>query len=812
MEGWASDLRFALRQLVRNRGTSLVAVLALALGIGATTAIYAVVYDVLLRPLPYPDSERLVAVFQVAPSGRRMSQMSEPNFEDLAAANRSLAAMAVYSPRVLSVTGGSEPVRAVVASVSASFFDALGVRPALGHVFPEAESGTPEPAVVVSHAFWRRSLGSETDLARLSLRVSGRVHDVIGVLPAAAQFPLDADLYVPKSLEPRNPHRSAHNWRAIGRLRDGVALETAQADLGAIARRLREQHGDHTRMADAAVVPLREALTGRARGALMVLLGSVGFLLLTACANVANLLLAQSAARRRELATRVALGAGRARLARQLVTEASVLCVLGADLGLVLAVALTRGVASMESVRLPRAHEVGVSLEALACAVGLTAATALLLGLLTALRATGKAASASLADGQRAPSTAGSRRLLDALVASQVAASMALLVGGGLLGRSLQRLLDVDPGYRTQSVVAVEVALPSEMPPPARVRFQDEFTGRLRALPGVREAGLVNNDIPLGAEGADGTFLVQDHDVQDPKEYETLYKDPERTGQAVFRVASEGYFQALGIPLESGRLFEPRDEEGAPHVAVVSEAFARQRFFAKTGALGRRVQFGNMDGDMRAFTIVGIVGDVREAGLDVPPRPTLYASHRQRPRTSARSSFVVHADGDTSALVAAARHTLRELDPELPPRFRTVAEVRSASVADRRLTLTLVAAFGASALALAALGIYGVASYAVARRTREVGIRMAIGAQPGQVLRMVLGESGRPVILGAVTGLVMALVLGRLLAAMLFEVRPADTATIVLVAALLGGTALLAALPPARRATRVDPALALRSE
>ena len=809
MGAWWSDLRFAVRFLARNRGTTLVAVLALALGIGAATAIYGVAYDVLLRPLPYPDSERIVAVFQVAPDGRRMRQMSEPNFEDLQAQNSSLAAFAIYGGDVVSVAGGSEPVRARVMAVSPEFFRALGVRPERGRVFREA-SETAEPTAVVSHVFWRRFLGSEADLSRLSLRFSGRVHPVIGVLPPRAAFPADADVYVPKALEPRNPHRTGHNWRAIGRLRDGVSLEAARADLGTIARRLRQQYGDDTWMADAALLPLREALTGPAQRPLLVLLGSVGILLLAACANVANLLLAQSAARRRELAMRTALGAGRLRLVRQLVTEALVLCTAGAGLGLLLALAVVRAVSRVDPAKLPRAAEVGVSGHALACAFALTAFTAVALGLLTAVRATRESALTALAE--RAPSDGAGRRLLDALVASQVAATMALLVGGGLLGKSLQRLLDVSPGYRTESVVAMEAALPFDSPFPARVRFQDELIERLRALPGVRAAGLVNNEIPLGAEGADGIFLVQDHDVSDPKELAVLFKDPERTGGAIFRVASEGYFVALGIPLTAGRLFEPQDGPDAPHVAVVSESFAKQRFFAEGGAIGRRIQFGNMDGDPRVFTIVGVVGDVREAGLDRAPRPILYASHRQRPRVAARASFVVHAEGDTKALVAAARRVLRELDPEIPPRFRTMAEVRAASVSDRRLTLALVAAFAVSALALAALGIYGVASYAVARRTREVGIRMAIGAQPAQVLRMVLAESGRPVLLGAAAGLALALALGRFLATLLFEVRPADPATILGVALLLAATALLAGLVPARRATRVDPAVALRTD
>ncbi|HEY6549455.1 MAG TPA: ABC transporter permease, partial [Vicinamibacteria bacterium] len=674
-----------------------------------------------------------------------MGQISEPNFEDLEAQNRSLQALAIYSSWIQSVVGGAEPVRATVAVVSGSFFHALGIQPERGRSF--AEQGGPEPTALVSHGFWQRSLGGETDLSRLQLRFDGRVHEVIGVLPAGGQYPADTEVYISKTLIPRNPHRTGHNWRALGRLREDVSLEQARTDIGAIARRLREQLGDETAMADAEVVPLREALTGNARRGLLVLLGSVGILLLAACANVANLLLAQATARRRELAVRMALGAGRGQLLRQLVTEALLLCLLGGAIGVAVAFWGLRALAALEPGKLPRAHEVGASLEALAGALVLCLLTAVGLGLFTALRATRETALAALADGQRAPTGGQTRRLLDGLVAAQVAATVALLVGAGLLGRSLQRLLEVDPGFRVESVVAMDVSSPSEAASPARVLFQQEVIERLQALPGVHAAGLVNT-MPLGGAGADGTFLVDgQEEVEDLHELTRLYKDPERTGDADFLVASEGYFHALGIPLKAGRLFEANDGPDAPHVAVVSEAFARGRWF-REGALGHRIQFGNMDGDLRPFTIVGVVGDVRGAALEKAPRPALYASHRQRPRAAARVSFVIHAEGDPGTLTAAARQIVRELDPEVPPRFRTIAELRAASVADRRLTLGLLAAFSLSALTLAALGIYGVASYAVARRTREVGIRMALGAAPGQVLRMVLTESGRPVAAG----------------------------------------------------------------
>jgi putative ABC transport system permease protein len=805
------DLKFAARFLARNRATSLLAVLALALGIGAATAIFSVAYDVLFRPLPFPESERVVAVFQVDPRGHRMGQMSEPNFEDLAAQNTTLERLAVYSSSVQSITGGPAPVAATVAVVSEAFFDVLRLRPARGHVFTSAEAAAgASPTAVVTRAFWRGALAEEPDLATLRLRFGGDAYSVVGVLPPGVVFPTGADVFIPKGLVPRNPHRTGHNWRAVGRLRDGATLAEARADLGLVARRLREQYGDDTRMAGVDVVPLREALTGAARPALLVLLGAVVFLLLAACANVLNLLLAQAAVRQRELAVRLALGARRSHLVRQLVAETLVLAALAGTLGTLLAFGGVRVLARLDPGRLPRVSEVGPSVEALFCAVVVCVSTAVGLGLVTALRATRGSPLVSLADGQRASTQGGSRRLLDALVVSQVAATMALLMGAGLVGRSLARLLDVDPGFRIESALAMDVSLPDDTPLPARVAAQEAVLERLRALPGVRAAGLVNA-LPLGGAGADGTFVVTDRPAASLDEVVRALEAGEGTGQSEFRVASEGYFRALGISLLRGRLFEASDTAEAPHVAVVSQSFAR-RWPGVGDPVGGHVQFGNIDGDLRLFTIVGIVGDVRDAGLDAPARPVFYASHRQRPVTTARASLVVHSEGALAPLVDAMRRVAAELLPEVPPRFRTLAELRAESLASRRLTLVLLASFAAAALLLAGLGIYGVASYAVARRTREVGIRMALGARPREVLAMVVGESARAVAAGALLGLLAALALARFLASLLFGTSVLDPRTVAGVVVVLGGVALVASLVPARRATRVDPAIALRAE
>jgi predicted permease len=814
MRSWLEDVRFAARLLPRNRGTNGPALLALVLGVGACTAVFSVVHGVLLRALPYTDPDRLVTVAEVSDRGQRMS-FSDPNFEDLREASHGFAGLAQYAASVVSVSGGREPVRAGVAAVSDDFFDVVGVRPSMGRAFaPEEQRSGAGAVAVVSHGYWERSLSRAGDLSRIRLRLDGRVHDVVGVMPPGFAFPAGTDVWVPRGLYPRLPSRTAHNWRVLGRLRPDVTLEQARGEATEVARRLKAEHGDLTWMADAEVRPLRDSLTAGVRPALIVLSGAVAFLLLVACANVANLLLAQAAARQRELAVRLAVGAGRRRLVRQLVTEALLLSFLGSLGGIVLAGWGVRLLLAFEPGTLPRAEEVGLHAPVLAFAVLLCVGTALLVGLAVVLRSTRGVGSGSLHEGEHAAAGGPRRITLDALVLFQVAATVTLLAGAGLLGRSLLRLLSVDPGFRVASLLALDVAFPADNDSAEalarRVRFSDEVLARLRALPAVREAGLASV-VPLGGTGGDGVFLVIDREIGGFEEFEALTRDPALTGEAEFRVASPGYFRALGIPLLRGRLFGEADGPDTPHVAVISESLARRRW-PDEDPLGRHVEFGNMDGDLRLFTIVGVVGDVREAGLDREPRPTFYAFYRQRPRAAASPSFVVRADGPPAPLVSAARRLVRELDPELPPRFRTIEEIRAASLADRRFTLLLLGAFGTAALLLAALGIYGVTSYSVARRTREVGIRMALGARPAEVLGLVLGEGVRPVAAGAGLGILAALALSRLMSSHLFGVAPGDPATLAGVAALLALVALLACLAPARRAIRADPIVALRAE
>jgi putative ABC transport system permease protein len=804
------DFTMVMRTLRRHGSVTLLAVLALALGIGAATAIFSVVDGVLLRPLAYPAPDQLVVLYQVFKSGGR-GNFSEPNYRDIGDESHSLSGIAQYAAWGESVSGGAEATRVMVGVVSSRFFDVLGVRPALGRV-PTTADVRQSPAVVISHGLWQRYFGGSTDLGRLKLRSRETVYSVAGVMPASVAFPEGVDVWMPRELLPPDESRTAHNWKVIARLRDGVSLAEARGEVSGIARRLKQQYGDDTWMVDAAVVPLREAITGRVRPALMVLLGAVSFLLLVACANAANLLLAQAEVRRREFAVRTALGAGCGQILRQLLAESLLISLVAGALGVLLARWGVATLLALDPGRLPRAGGVGMSLPVLAFALGIASLTAVGLGLLTAWRTSGDVRPAALHEEGRSPGAIGRRPVLDALVVSQIAATVVLLAGAGLLGRSLLRILHTDPGFRTENVLAMDVSLPiAEDADAGRLaRFHEQVIHRLEALPGVSAVGGATTT-PFTQAGANGTFLVVDHPITDVREFEALMKDPTVTGEAEFRVASRGYFEALGIPLVHGRLFDEHDGPDAPHAAVISASLARQRWPGQD-PLGRQVEFGNMDGDLRLFTVVGVVGDVREAGLDVAPRPTFYGDYRQRPRVTSAFTYLIRASGDPAALAAAARRVVTQLDPEVPPRVRTLAALRSDSVADRRFSLGLLAAFSASALLLAGLGLYGVSAFAVARRTREIGVRMALGARPGQVMRMVLVQGARPALAGAVVGLLLAVGLARFMGSLLYDVAPADPVSLLGAALVIASAAFLACLVPARRATRIDPMIALRCD
>jgi predicted permease len=811
-----TDLKHAARLLARNPGATAIMVFTLGLGIGAATAIFSVVYGVLLSPLPFPRSDRLMAIWEITNRGTR-AHLADPNFDDFRDQNRSFESLARYNDQVLSVAGAGEPTRATVASVTRDFFRVLGMNPALGRTMSAEDARVgAAPVIVVSDRTWKRSLGSAADLSPFRLRIAGDEYAVVGVMPAGFEFPAGADLWVPVELAPENPSRTSHNWEAIGRLRAGVTPAQASEDISRIARgivRASTEQNDYL-MRDAAAIPLRVSLTGRVATPLAILLGAVLFLLLVACANVANLLLSQAAGRARELAIRSALGAGRGRLVRQMLTEAIALGSLGGISGVVLALWGVSALKALAPANLPRVENVAVSWPALSFAAGLSLLVAAGLGVLTAWCATREGMRAPLLEGGRG--TAGSRpgrRLGRVIVAAQFAATLVLLVGAGLLGRSLMRVLSVDPGFRTKRIVTMDLALPDSDAPGARARlsaFYASAAERFGAIPGMEEVG-VNSVAPMDGGCPDGMFLLlsPDETPATPEGFGRLAAEEKRRGEADFCVASTGYFRALGIPLVRGRLFDRHDGFEAPHVALVSDTLARTRWPGED-PLGRTIEFGNMDGDMRLLTIVGVVGDTHEVGLERPPRPTVYVAAAQRPRTEA--TFVMRIAGDPAAVMAAARGVVRELAPDVPPRFRTMDQIASAALGARHFDLTLVAVFAAAALLLAVAGIFGVTAYGVAQRTREIGVRIALGARPQDVVGLILGQELRVTFAGVLAGIAGAAVLTRFIQSLLFGVTATDPLTFAAVTLLLAGVAALACYVPARRATRVDPMVALREE
>jgi predicted permease len=817
LESFGRDIRYVTRALLRTPAFFGVTVITLALGIGATTAIYSVIDGVLLRPLPYPEPDRIVQLWQVGERGGR-GQVSDPNYEDWKAGTRSFSAMTQFADwGITSVAGASEPVRVRVAVIGSDFLRILRVQPIRGRSFvPEEQRAGGAPAVLVSERFWKRYLGERPNLSGTTLTFEGSAFPVVGVLPAAVDFPLGADLWIARELVPRNPNRTGHNWMAIARLADGVTVEQANREISALARRLKQQYGDETWMFDAAAVALREQLVGKTRPTLLLLLAASAFLLAIACANVVNLLVARAAVREGELAVRLALGAGRGRIAQQFLAEALVLALTGGVLGVILATLGVKALLALEPGNLPRVGQVGVDWRVLAFALGLSVLVAAVLGLLSALRGSRGDLRQAMAHAQRTQAGAGaSYRVRGALVVAQVSLTLVLLVGASLLARSFLRLAEIDPGYRTERALVLDIS-PSVPDGPAglrdRVRLFDEITSRLAALPGVSAVGGVNAFPLTGGNHANGTFIVMTRpDEQlDMSALPTLMKDPSRSGDAEFRVAGPGYFKAMNIPVIRGRVFEDRDGPDAPHVGVVSASLAKAKW-PNEDPIGKIIQYGNMDGDLHPFTVVGVVGDVREASLADQPRPTFYASYRQRPLQAREFYFVVSGSAPPEATIPAARRIISDLRPDVPPRFRTIRTVVSESVADRRFVLMLVGVFGAAAMLLATLGVYSVIAYVVTQRRQEIGVRVALGAQSGDVLRMVLRQGFTLAFFGIAIGTVAALFVGRLLSRFLFGVAPNDPVAFGGVILVLAGVALVASFVPALRATRVDPMTALRN-
>jgi putative ABC transport system permease protein len=817
MEQILQDVRFGVRMLRKSPGFTSAAVLTLALGIGATTAIFSVVYGVLLRPLPYQAPDRIVRLWEKNQRGHDLN-FTDPNFEDLSSQNRSFQGLAEYGTWPEPVTGGSQPTRSMTASVSFDFFPLMRVQPIRGRSFArEDHHFGAAPVALVSYNYWQQYLGSPSDLSSSKLTIENRAVSVIGVLPPKFNFPDSSEIWVPRELYERLPSRTAHNWRVIGRLRDGVTFAQARAEVSTVARQIKTQFGQDVDITDVLLARLQDAMTSDVRPALVVLLGAVGFLLLIACANVANLLLAQSSARDRELAIRTAIGASRGRLVRQFLTESLLLSLAGGALGVLLARYGVLAFLRLAPPDMPLLEEVSVSLPALLCALGISLVVALVLGIFSAVRATSNNLRQVLAE-HALSQTDGRRgqRLGEVIIAGQMAITLVLLTGAGLLGRSFLSVLSVDPGFRTEHIVVANLALPSAETDAIKVHhvaFLNQLLGRLRTIPGVEEAG-GTGELPLAESFSGGTYMVMNPGERAPEKMEELerwFHNASRTGHANYASATEGYFWTMGIPLVRGRWFEDRDTMDAPHVALINQALARQQW-PKQDPLGRTLEFGNMDGDLRPLTVVGVIGDTRDNNLEMPPSPTVYTNYRQRPQGARQLSVVLRSKSDPAQIISSAREIVRSLDPNLPPTFSTFTQIFASSLRPRQLNLTLIAAFAGTALGLAMIGLYGVVAYTVARRTGEFGIRIALGASAASIFGLVLKRGLLTTLAGTAIGLVGALALARTLRSFLFGLSATDPWTFIAVPLLLIFVAVLAIYVPARRAAKLDPMVGLRYE
>ena len=807
MESLIKDIRYGLRSLIKQPTFTAISIITLALGIGANTAIFTVVNAIVLRPLPYRDSERLAMVWSTRESNQEQA-FSFADYNDVKSQTKSFSSIGAASPLWnFTITGGSEPEPLQGMYISANMFELLDVAPEHGRSFTTEDDrvGGP-PVVIISRSLWERRYGANPNVIGTPITISGASHTIVGVMPAGFQL-LDpaSELWVPLSQNQfASSARQVRLLSVVGRLNDGVQAGEASAELSNIASRLESEYPDSNKGVGLRVVPLHDQVTGKVRPALWLLFGAVGLVLLIACANIINLMLVRSADRRKEIAVRAALGAGRVRLLRQLLTESITLAVLGGAAGIVLGSWGVNGLLALNPIPIPRYNKIGIDMTVLGFTLAASVITGIIFGLAPAWQALRLDLQSTLKEGGRgAIAESGQRRLRSVLVIAEMAMAMVLLIGAGLLLRSFARLLDVKPGFVTENLLTMQVGFPnsSYQDPQKRIALMQQIEANLKGAPEVASVAFVTR-LPLMSSMNNITSFLAIEGREVP-----AGERPEID----FRRASTEYFQTMGIPLLAGRVVTEQDVTNNARAVVINEAMAK-RFFRGEDPVGKRISTIVSTGQQIPWqTIVGVVGNVRHLSLDVEPRPEIYYHTNTSPPFG--PVLVIRTTSDPSRLISIARAKVRELDRDVAiSNVNTMEQLVAQSVAQRRFGMFLLGIFAALALVLAAIGVYGVVSYSVTQRTKEIGVRIALGASAADVLKLVLKDGMLLSLIGVGMGLVGAFALTRLMARLLFEVKPFDVATFAIVSLGAIVVALVACYVPARRATKVDPLTALRYE
>jgi putative ABC transport system permease protein len=803
MSGVLQDIRYALRQLRKNLGFTVVAVLTLALGIGANTTMFSVIETVLLRPLPFGVPDRLVWLNGKFPKSDEAG-VSPPDFRDYRAENKTferLAAMG-YVPWPANLAG-DKPEQVLTAIVSANFFDTLGMRPVVGRDFLPSDEQVSLPQVaILGYGLWKRGFGGDRDIVGRSVRIDGQSLTIVGVLPSDLPLLSEAQMWLPTPmLNPGMSIRLGHSLKAFGRLKPGITLDQSQTDLDSIALRLARDYPQTNQGWSLRQRPLKDVLIGPVRPALLLMWGAVSLLLMIACVNVANLLLARSLSRQNEFALRTALGASRSRMIRQALTESVVLALAGGLLGVLAAAWGVHFVRAFGSLNVPRLAESQINPAVLAFTVGISIVTGIAFGLFPAMQISGRQFTQGLKESGRTSSPRGHKRLRSALVVGEIAMSLTLLVGAGLLLKSFWRLIHVHPGFQTEHVITARLSLPQPAygaygDPTRRARFWQQLEEKIESLPGVEAVG-ATSELPLTGDHSDNPFYIPGRSY-----------GPSQFDDAEFRQITTGYLSSMHIPLFAGRGFDAHDNAGSEGVILVNQAFAK-RFFNEEPVIGKRLQ---LMGDPKASReIVGIVGNINHSALSDPQQPQMFVPYAQYSKPTI--SIVVRATADPTNLAAALQAQVSSIDKdESLSAVRSMDDVLEASVSQPRFSSQLIAIFAALTLLLAAVGLYGLMAYSVTQRTNEIGIRIALGASRENILKLVLRQGSLLALGGIALGLIASVLVTRVLSSLLFGVSPRDPETFFAVGLVLAGVALIASYVPARRATRVDPMVALRYE